>query len=400
MKKCPICKSEKNSFFFQKKKFSYFTYPMKDNSKNKLLKKYSKRLYMNAIFNSCKKCGHIFLKSSPSSEILDILYKKHYIYFSADKQKKFSLPLKENFFLQQIKKIKLNNRKTLEIGCNDGFLLSELKKRNYDVTGVEPGSSAIAAKKNGLRVIKNYYSPNIFKKNNEKFDLIICRHLLEHIKNCDAFIKSLKKIMQNHATLAIEVPNVSYYIKKNSSETFFLQHYHYFSIYSLEKLFNQNEMKIFKSVNSEGDIIIFVRNSKKKSKKNSLSSWKKRILKFHKDIQIKSSKIENFFKKNIDENEKILCWGAGGYLYQLFHSFPFLKEFISFIIDNDKKKWGLTFIENNIKIISPKKVNLKKFRIIIITSSMFLQSIKKDLLTRGFKGKILSVHPKLKKINI
>ena len=31
---------------------------------------------------------------------------------------------------------------------------------------------------------------------------------------------------------------------------------------------------------------------------------------------------------------------------------------------------------------------------------MFLQSIKKDLLTRGFKGKILSVHPKLKKINI
>ena len=92
--------------------------------------------------------------------------------------------------------------------------------------------------------------------------------------------------------------------------------------------------------------------------------------------------------------------GAGDYLYQLFHSFPFLKEFISFIIDNDKKKWGLTFIENNIKIISPKKVNLKKFKIIIITSSMFLQSIKKDLLTRGFKGKILSVHPKLKKINI
>ena len=159
-------------------------------------------------------------------------------------------------------------------------------------------------------------------------------------------------------------------------------------------------MKIFKSVNSEGDIIIFVRSSKKKSKKNSLSPWKKRISKFHKDIQIKSSKIENFFKKNINKNEKILCWGAGGYLYQLFHSFPFLKEFISFIIDNDKKKWGLTFIENNIKIISPKKVNLKKFKVIIITSSMFLQSIKKDLLTRGFKGKILSVHPKLKKINI
>ena len=400
MKKCPICKSEKNFFFFQKKNFSYFTYPMKSYSKNKLLKKYSKKLHMNAIFNNCHNCGHIFLKSSPSSEILNILYKKHYIYFSADKQKKFSLPLKENFFLKQIKKLKLKKRNTLEIGCNDGFLLNELKKRNYDVTGIEPGSSAIEAKKNGLKVIKNYYSPDIFKKKDEKFDLIICRHLLEHIKDCDNFIKSLKKIMQNNATLAIEVPNVSYYIKKKSTETFFLQHYHYFSIYSLEKLFNQNEMEIFKSVNSEGDIIIFARNSLKKSKENSLTFWKKKTLRFHKDIKLKSLKIENFFKKKIRKNEKILFWGAGGYLYQLFHSFPFLKEFVSCIIDNDEKKWGSSFIENNIRIVGPNKVNFKNFKIIVITSSMFLNSIKKDLLAKSFKGKILSFHPKLKEINI
>ena len=78
---------------------------------------------------------------------------------------------------------------------------------------------------------------------------------------------------------------------------------------------------------------------------------------------------------------------------------PFLfEEFVSYIIDSDKKKWGLSFIENNIKIIA--QVNLKKFKVIIITSSMFLQSIKKDLLARGFKGKILSIHPKLKEINI
>ena len=159
-------------------------------------------------------------------------------------------------------------------------------------------------------------------------------------------------------------------------------------------------MEIFKSVNSDGDVIVFARNSVKKNKKNSLTFWKKKMFKFHKDIKKKSSKIENFLKKKINENEKILCWGAGGYLYQLFHSFPFLKEFVSYIIDSDKKKWGLSFIENNIKIIAPKKVNLKKFKVIIITSSMFLQSIKKDLLARGFKGKILSIHPKLKEINI
>ena len=67
----------------------------------------------------------IFFEIFTNSEILDILYKKHYIYFSADKQKSFHC--NKEIFLQQIKKIKLN-KKTKEIGCNQGFLLNELKK--------------------------------------------------------------------------------------------------------------------------------------------------------------------------------------------------------------------------------------------------------------------------------
>ena len=52
-------------------------------------------------------------------------------------------------------------------------------------------------------------------------------------------------------------------------------------------------MEIFKSVNSDGDVIVFARNSVKKNKKNSLTFGKK-MFKFHKDIKKNHQKLKIF----------------------------------------------------------------------------------------------------------
>jgi 2-polyprenyl-3-methyl-5-hydroxy-6-metoxy-1,4-benzoquinol methylase len=394
MKSCPVCKSKKILFFYEKKNFSYFTYPLKDRSKKNIKKKFSNNIYKNIRFKLCNKCGHIFLSTLPNEKILDTLYKKYYLYFSAQKQKKFSITLRENLFMGELEKLSLNNKNTLEIGCNDGYLLNLLKNKKYKVTGVEPGSSAITAKKSGIKVYKEYFSSNLFKIRKENFDIIICRHLLEHIKNCDNFILNLKKILSNDGVIALELPNVEYYVKKNSSETFFLQHYHYFSTHSVKRLFSQNGMKVVKIVNFSGDMIVFAKRKTTKVKNLAPSLWIKKAKKFYKNINDKNKNIKNFLLKNIKNNNKILCWGAGGYLYQLFHSFPFIKKFVSFIVDTDEKKWGLSFIDNNIKIVSPNRINLAKYKLIIISSSMFINSIIKELSIKKFKGRVASINPK------
>ena len=71
-----------------------------------------------------------------------------------------------------------------------------------------------------------------------------------------------------------------------------------------------------------------------------------------------------------------------------------MKNFVSYIVDTDKSKWGLSFIDNNIKIVSPNSINLIDYKLIIISSSMFIDSIEKELLIRKFKGRIASINPK------
>jgi len=121
LKKCPVCYKKRTYLFLQKSNFSYFTYPLKQISKKKLIKKYTfKKLFENLKTKLCLNCGHIFIYSLPNEKILKCLYENHYIYFLSENQKKLSIDSRENKFLLELRSLNLDKPQILEIGCNDG----------------------------------------------------------------------------------------------------------------------------------------------------------------------------------------------------------------------------------------------------------------------------------------
>jgi SAM-dependent methyltransferase len=80
----------------------------------------------------------------------------------------------------------------LEIGCGEGILLSELKKREFAVFGIEPSTTAAArAMKRDIPILNGYFPSVNFS--DKKFDLVILSHVLEHIEDPIEFISALKK---------------------------------------------------------------------------------------------------------------------------------------------------------------------------------------------------------------
>lgn len=392
LKKCPVCYKKRTYLFLQKSNFSYFTYPLKQISKKKLIKKYTfKKLFENLKTKLCLNCGHIFIYSLPNEKILKCLYENHYIYFLSENQKKLSIDSRESKFLLELRSLNLDKPQILEIGCNDGYLLHQLQEKGFSVTGIEPGSSGLIAKKRGINVYQKYYSPNLFKKEKKVFDLIICRHLVEHIKECQSFVSGLKQNLSPSGIIALEVPNVEYYINSKSAETMFLQHYHYFSFYSIGRLLSINGFRIIKKVNQSSDMIIFAEQKKHKTFFVP-KSWYIKCKNFKRKIAKKNVQIEKLLKKTIFKYKKGLCWGAGGYAYQLFHNFPFIEKHIDYIIDRDHRKWGRSFVNSNIQIKSPESIKFGNYNFVIICSSMFAETIKKDLITKKFKGKVITIH--------
>lgn len=95
--------------------------------------------------------------------------------------------------------------KALEIGCSTGLMLSILKNRGWEVTGIEMSKKASeVARSKGLDVRKaDFMEVNLDKT----FDLIIFNHTLEHLKSPKDVLQKAYQLLNKKGVLYIDVPN-------------------------------------------------------------------------------------------------------------------------------------------------------------------------------------------------
>ena len=106
-------------------------------------------------------------------------------------------------FIQSIlKKKSLNSLKFLDVGCGGGILCEPLARLGGSVTGIDSNKKAINvaiehAKRCELKI--NYKNCDLADLNcTEKFDVITCMEVLEHLENLDSIIKFLGKNLKKN----------------------------------------------------------------------------------------------------------------------------------------------------------------------------------------------------------
>ena len=127
----------------------------------------------------------------------------------------------------------------LDIGAGTGDFLTVAKKNNWNVSGIEPNTSAIElAQKKGVALDQ---TTSIFKDN--EFDVITMWHVLEHVPDLDQQIKEIKRILKKGGYAFIAVPNFKSYDADYYKEFWAAydvpRHLWHFSKNSIEKLFSR-----------------------------------------------------------------------------------------------------------------------------------------------------------------
>lgn len=127
----------------------------------------------------------------------------------------------------------------LDIGAGTGDFLKTCKDNGWNVFGTEPDLNArnIATKK-GV-VLKEKLS-NISPV---KFEIITLWHVLEHVKNLEEYITTLKSLLKKNGNLIIAVPNFKSYDAKYYKQFWAAydvpRHLWHFSQSGIEKLFKE-----------------------------------------------------------------------------------------------------------------------------------------------------------------
>ena len=96
----------------------------------------------------------------------------------------------------------------IDVGGGYGNLLNEIKKLNIKMDLLEPRKlKDIFYTKNNINLINSFFNEKFVENNKNKYDIVICCHTLEHLKNPVEFLKNIKQIMKKKSHLFLEVPN-------------------------------------------------------------------------------------------------------------------------------------------------------------------------------------------------
>ena len=123
-------------------------------------------------------------------------------------QKEFT----ERYLLPYFKKYieRFETKKILEIGCAEGGLLEVLRNNGNYAVGIELSAAraAIAKQKNSKLnvIVGDITDPTLSEKLNEKFDLIIIREVIEHVRNKTAAFDNFNALLNDSGYLFISFP--------------------------------------------------------------------------------------------------------------------------------------------------------------------------------------------------
>ena len=377
-KKCKICLEQTHlKSFIKFGDFPYANFPVNFTKFQKYIikKKLVDKIYSKLDLLACYNCNYLVLDKKPNEKILNDIYEKFYTYPSPLEGN--FIPVRDDKFLSIFLKNETKNRmkSVLEVGCYDGYILHQLKKEGYKVEGCEPSDGADIANSHDLKVYKGFFNKKKFFK--KKYDYVLIRHTLEHIYDLKKIIIDLKYIMNSDSKLVIEVPNISYYLKKGLLEVFSLQHIHYFSIKTFLNIAKKFNLDLINHYETPENLIIFFKKKQTKILDYKIDH-KINFKKFEKKVLFNQTKINRIINNSNYNN--VVFWGAGGFAFSAIYLYKIKINENSKFVDRDKKKQNLFFYDNKIKISSIESLKKTKPDLIVITSyysSIILNEIKK-----------------------
>jgi len=367
LKNCSICKSKKIE-------------DLKLNETN-FIRPFKKAMTTKLGF--CKNCTFLFCLNPLDDESIKKYYEKNFQLRSTD------LDVVEEFVHASQSKFiddhfSLKNKNVLEIGANTGKLLNHLKKLYSCQTYFDELNFEAV---NILENIQGHKSKKALGKN-KKFDVIIMRHVLEHIVDPIQYLLKIQKDLSDDGVIFIEVPDFTFL--DNHNDTLLFEHVNYFSQLTLSRVLDSaglivigQKFSITENYATISDRALRVI-ARKKPKE--LKSGIKKAINYHQKFRVNgTNKIMEEIIKKAGKRAKIGFYAASWWAERFLLNTNLKRINIVGFFDKDKKKQNTIYL--NLKIYPPSEIHRLKPDIIFVLSS-FEPQIKHDLKLLKFKGKV------------
>lgn len=355
-------------------------------------KKHIKKSELHAplTVNLCKKCKLVQLRDVVDPEILF----SNYLYVSG------TSPVFVAHFAEYAKTVAKHfglTKKSLvvDVGSNDGVLLSHFKKLGMNILGIDPARNiAREATRNGITTLAKFFTPETARAVARKYgkaSVISANNVFAHTDNVESFVEAVKELLLPDGVFVFEAQYLKDLIEKNLFDMVYHEHLCYYHLTPLVSFFQRLGLRVFdvERVSTHGGSIrVYVgwdngphatsnriqRMLKTESALNRTSTYSAFAKRINEAGKILRMMLADFRR----EGKRVVGYGAPAKATTLCYALGIDGETLEYIVDDSKMKQGLYMPGTHIPIKAPNALYENKPDVCLILAWNFADSIVKN----------------------
>lgn len=345
--------------------------------------------------NFCRNCFSVQLRHVVNGEVL---FKNYHYATSA------SRPLVEHFYglADEIteKYVKSPEDFVVEIGSNDGALLSRIKDR-CRVLGIDPASNITESA--SVPTVTDFFTTALAEEIRLKHGrarVVTANNVMAHIDDLRDVFAGVKELLSDDGRFIFEVHWVGNLLTEGGFDQIYHEHLYYHSLHTLKTLLESlgmtvNDIKLIpihgESIRvyagKSGESAPFVREFLDREVKMGLTQ-KSTYVNFSNKIETNKKKLLELLSGLKADGKKIIGYGAPAKGNTLLNYFGIGPDMLDYITDTTPQKQGTYTPGTHLPVVSPEKLKTEIPDYILLLSWNYAGAIlekEKELRKKGVK---------------
>ena len=302
----------------------------------------------------------------------------------------------------------------IDLGSNDGTLLTGFKEYGTKVLGVEPTNIAKIANQNGIETVQKFFTvktANEIKDKHGNASLILATNMFAHMAEIGEVISGIEMLLKDDGVFVFENHYLLDVIQGGQFDTTYHEHLRTYSLKSLVKLFSYYNLTITdveRGSRYGGNIRVHVTKGKNQSVSENvtallnleedsglykLETYKKfagRVKKAKKDFV-------NFLLKVKDDDKTVVANSCPGRSVTLLNYYGVDADLIPYITEQPTSlKLGMFLPGKLIPVVNNEILIKEQPDYVILLAWHYAEPIMKQLKARGLKSNFIIPLPDLK----
>lgn len=310
--------------------------------------------------NYCSKCTHLQLSVAVNPDLLF----RDYLYVSGTSRTlheffKDFVKLTESYLPE-------NNRKVLDIACNDGTLLDYYQDAGYETYGIDPSVNLYEISSKRHNVELDYLNQDYADKHKDEFDIIVAQNVMAHNSYPKEFLEMCRDMVTDEGFIFIQTSQGDM-VENNEFDTIYHEHLSFFSLESFDKLAESAGLSVVfverPAVHGNSLLFILSKTHAKSDFKNTfylddetVDNYAKKCIKATQDLNDGLNRLKA-------EGYTIIGYGAAAKGNTLLN---FGKINLDYIVDDNPLKQELYTPGMRIPICSPETLAQEKGKVCIV----------------------------------